>query len=579
MRGLLCALALVAASVLGHGAAAQDVWVQIEAQPTQTEAEERARAYAGVFANVAGFALPSGWYGIVLGPYTPEEARRQLDTLKSERLIPGDSFIPDPARFRERFWPAGPLAAPEPAAPPPAAAEAAIAPEPPAAPQALPDETPQEARASEAALPLPERERLQRALQWQGFYPGKIDGAIGRGTRQSMADWQAARGYEPTGVLTTAQRAELVAAYEGELAAFGFEALREDEAGIEITLPTRLVAFAGYQPPFVRYEPVDGSGFQVLLISQQGDESALFGLYEIMQTLEIVPMNGARERKATSFVLTGESAELQSYTEARLQGGFIKGFTLAWRPEDAERAARVLDAMKASFRPVGDRALDETLGTPLEGDRADLMTGLEVRRPEVSRSGFYIDPAGSVLTTTEVLRGCDRLTIDGRHEADVALRDDTLGAAVLRPRGALAPRAFAAVRASLPRDGAEVAVGGYPYEDRLNAPVVTFGTLAEQGGLAGEPDLARLSLAARDGDAGGPVLDTSGAVVGLLLPQRREGEVLPDDVRFARSAAALAGGLAAQGITLSPSDRTGSLAAEDIAALAREMTVIVSCWK
>ena len=40
----------------------------------------------------------------------------------------------------------------------------------------------------------------------------------------------------------------------------------------------------------------DGSGVRVLLISQSGDQGTLFGLYDIMQTLEIVPMEGPRDR-------------------------------------------------------------------------------------------------------------------------------------------------------------------------------------------------------------------------------------------------------------------------------------------
>jgi len=42
------------------------------------------------------------------------------------------------------------------------------------------------------------------------FYNAAIDGSFGRGTRNSMAAWQEANGYEINGILTTAQRAELL---------------------------------------------------------------------------------------------------------------------------------------------------------------------------------------------------------------------------------------------------------------------------------------------------------------------------------------------------------------------------------
>ena len=48
-------------AALGGAGSAQDrVWVQVEAQPTLREAEDRARAYAGAFPDVSGYRLRSG---------------------------------------------------------------------------------------------------------------------------------------------------------------------------------------------------------------------------------------------------------------------------------------------------------------------------------------------------------------------------------------------------------------------------------------------------------------------------------------------------------------------------------------
>jgi S1-C subfamily serine protease len=575
---------------------AQESWIQIEAQPSLAEAEARARAYAGVFPNVAGFALGSGWYGIMVGPFTPQEAVRQLDLLTGERLIPRDSYIPEGGRLGQRFWPVGagavtltpvtpdtPIAAPQVIAEPGTASEPELPPVlAPILTPVLPDESPREARASEAALTDTERELIQTALQWEGFYVGKIDGSFGAGTRKSMGAWQGAQGLEETGILTTAQRAALLNTYQADVAEIGLQTVNEAEAGVEITLPMKLVTFGRYQPPFVQYDAAGNSGFQVLLISQQGDESTLFGLYDIMQTLEIVPLTGDRERKAAAFVLKGANAKVQSYTQAELRGGFIKGFTLVWNPSDSARAEKVLAAMKSSFKAVGDRALDDSLGQPLAESRADLMAGLEIRHPAISRSGFFIDGTGLVATTTEVLAGCARITIDNAYDADIVLQDAALGVAVLRPRAPLSPRATAEFQADRPRLNAEVAVGGYSYEDTLDAPVTTFGTLADLKGLDGEESLTRLDLTALPGDAGGPVLDSSGSVVGMLLPKApREatgGKVLPADVSFALDASIIATLLTSRGMMPVPSVRSGAMAAEDLSKLATGMTVLVSCW-
>ncbi len=591
-----------------RSASAQEAYVQIEAQPSLRAAEERVRAYSGVFPDVAGFAMDTGWYAIALGPFSPAEAERRLEVLRGERMIPADSYLADTSRFRQQFWPVGAMlgaetfpgsdvsqgAAPEAIAPPvvletlpETTLPEATLPETtlpeiaePVLPEPEPEETLQQARAGEAALTGAERQLLQTALQWEGFYTAAIDGAFGPGTRASMAAWQAAAGHDETGVLTSRQRAELLDGYRADLAALGLESVTDAEAGIEVTMPTALVEFSRYEPPFVHYTEKAGSGVQVILISQQGDASSLAGLYDLLQTLEAIPLEGPRSLSRDRFTIEGVSATVQSYTQAELRGGLIKGFILTWTPQNAERMPRVVEAMKTSFRGLGDRALDASLGVPSTESGAALMAGLEVRRPMLARSGFYIDAGGTVVTTAEVVQGCSRITLDGGPEASVAFVDAASGVAVLRPAQRLAPPATAEFRSAPLRAGAEVAVAGFAYADVLQAPVMTFGSLAEAQGLNGEPDLARLALAALPGDAGGPVVDASGAVTGMLLPRAQtDGRVLPADVSFALNGGVLATLLAENGFSPAPSTGTGAMAAEDLTDHSLKMTVLVSCWE
>ncbi len=394
--------------------------------------------------------------------------------------------------------------------------------------------------------------------------------------------WPSGRrpvGVDPTGVLTTAQRARLAESYQEDLASLGLEAYRDARAGIEVQIPGAMVQFDHYEPPFVHFAEKDGSGVRVLLISQSGDQGTLFGLYDIMQTLEIVPLEGPRERRASSFTLEGANAKVRSYTQAALQDGMIKGFTLVWNPQDTERMDKVLAAMKSSFTVNPDRVLDDVVNPPSAEDRAGLLSGLEVRTPVISRTGFYFDASGQVLTTAEVVQGCERITLDGEVETDVTLLDKALGLAVLAPRIPLAPAAFGAFRNAQPRQNAEVAVAGYSYEGVLEAPVMTYGSFAEAKGLRGEDYLARLALAALPGDAGAPVFDATGSVLGMLVPaQSADGKVLPENVGFALDAAAIEAALAAQGMTLTQAEEAVTMAPEDIAQQALGMTVLVSCW-
>lgn len=588
LAALFALLALTLLALPRPAIAQQQIWVQIEALPTLDEAEDRARAYAGVFPETQGFRLRSGWYGIVLGPYGRDEALAQLAGLKRERLIPADSYVTDGAEFRGQFWPAGADTDPEalPDAPmiavpsPEPTVPEVTEPEPVAEPAPEPEESLQEARASEAALSEDDRKLLQTALGWYGYYAGAIDGAIGPGTRKSMAAWQEAMGLEPTGTLTSRQRATLVANYQAEIDEYGFANVSEPEAGIDVTLPLNLVEFDRYEPPFVHFKAKNGSDLQIVLLSQPGDQGSFFGLYDLLQTLEDLPETGERSRGDKEFSIHGTSASRDSLAWARFEGGFIKGWMVLSTPAHAERDARMIQVLKQSFRAVGDTALDPGLVPLDDAARRGLLAGLDVRQPKFSRSGFYISAEGAVLTTAEAVAQCGRITLDREIEAKVTLADAASGLAVLMPERALAPAGVAQFQIAPDRIGAEVAVAGYSYEDRLPAPVLTWGTLEELTGLNGEPGVKRLGLAPLPGDVGGPVIDASGAVLGMLLPAPKGGaQQLPQGVAFAAAAAAIAERLQADGIALQTSDRQGALPPEDLSHIATDMTVLVSCWE
>ncbi len=585
LRRLTAIGMMLVSLVIGTIAAAQDqVWLQVEAQPTQAVAEERARAYAAAFPDVGGYRLRSGWYAIVLGPYSVAEGAARLLDLRRENLIPADSFIAYGSDLREPFWPAtaGPTAGPivPDVTTAPLTPDAQIA-EPLAPIEVAPvDETPQQARASEADLPRADREALQVGLQWYGFYPGAIDGAFGPGTRNAMAAWQAANGLDPTGILTTIQRATLVGNYRADQAAFGFETITEAEAGIEISLPMALLRFDHYEPPFVHFIPRDASGLRLVLISQPGDQTALTGLYDILQTLEIMPPTGDRSRSDTSFTINGANADVASFAYAQVDQGLVKGYMVTWNPASGIAIDRILPVLQNTFRPVGNRVLDPGLVVMDAGTRSGLLAGLEVRRPAFSRSGFFVAADGSVLTSASAVQDCSRVTIERDVDMTVALTDAASGLALLRPVTPLSPPGVATLQTAPDRIGAEIAVAGYSYEDKLSAPVMTFGGLEASGGLNGETGIKRLALNALPGDAGGPVLDATGAVLGLLQPAPdATARQLPADVAYATDAATITALLAGAGITARPATALGALPPEDLTRAALQMTVLVSCWE
>jgi S1-C subfamily serine protease len=592
MRKLIAALLLslnaLAMLLIAPAQAQQNpqdtVWIQVAARPTLASANQEARAFAARIPDVAGFSLGGGWYGVLIGPYTREDATRVLQVYRSEGQIPRDSFIALPNNLRNQFYPVGeaatqatqPVQLPETTTAAEPAPEPAIVAEP--TPPALPDETPAQARRSEQRLSRDERKELQIALKAAGFYNSAIDGAFGRGTRRSMSDWQVSKGFEVTGVLTTAQRQILLDDYNAPLISVGMRRITDAQAGISMEIPAGEVAFNRYEPPFAHYESAGDLGVRVLLISQRGDKSTLYGLYDIMQTLEIVPLEGPRERKDNSFTLEGRNSRFVSYTQASVKNGEIKGFTLIWPAGDEARRSRVLTAMQESFERA-DGVLDDAAGADIQ-QNIDLLSGLEIRKPKVSRSGFFVSRDGIAATTADVVQGCTRVTLDHGYPADVVAVDGQSGLAILRPTQTLAPMAVAELSAQSPRLQSEIAVSGFSYEGVLGAPSLTWGKLADIKDLTGDLNIARLELSAQPGDAGGPVVDKSGAVLGMLLPQGSEGRQLPGDVSFAINAAAISSAMEAAGLNARAHSPEGTaLPNQALVLRATGMTVLVSCWE
>jgi S1-C subfamily serine protease/peptidoglycan hydrolase-like protein with peptidoglycan-binding domain len=608
LRAFFTALLIVLVAPL-TAAAQTSYWVQIEAHATLRTAEDFATRYEGRIGNIAGFRIAGGWYGLAIGPFASEaDAEARRTQLLAARKIRDDAYVTDDTIYGQQFWPVGgqattqaPLTvntaevATEPAAPaaeptvdPTVAPEAgdtadvtetvvATTPEPEPAPE--PVETQQDAQRAEAQLSRDDRAAIQTALQWFGYYRFGIDAQFGPGTRAAIRAWQDDNGYEPWGVLSTAQRGELLRDYDDAVARYSFTPFRDDEAGIEMTLPLGLVAFDRHEAPFAHFEAVNDSGMRVLLISQEGSQATFFGLYEIMQTLRVIPVEGERDRGRDRFIITGQNDTQRAHVEARLQNGVIKGWALLWEPSADADAQIVIDTMRDSFRPIAG-VLPSNLGATASAvARRDLVAGLEVRRPERSRSGFFVDAVGTVVTTAEAVRMCDRVTIDEAYQASVRVIDEATGVAVLTPQDPLVPLAFAQFASQPERTGADIRVSGFSYQDTLTRPILSFGQLADLQGLNGEPELARLTMDAEEGDQGGPVFNSNGAVIGMLLPRpETPGRLLPDDVNFAVNAQSIMNTMRGAGITPTPSSASLSMSAEILTRVSADLTVLVSCW-
>lgn len=208
----------------------------------------------------------------------------------------------------------------------------------------------------------------------------------------------------------------------------------------------------------------------------------------------------------------------------------------------------------------------------------DLQPGQTIPGPARFRSGFFVDAQGTVVTTAEALSGCTRVTIDEAYSVNVHLLDEAAGIAVITPQTPLVPLAFARFASNEPQVDTVVRVAGFSYQNTLTRPAITLGQLGSMAPLNGENSLHHLVAQVRPGDAGGPVFDETGAVIGMLLPRPGdpEGQV-PDETNFALSASAVMQALERADRRAAFSQHNTAISTQELLRISADLTVLVSC--
>ena len=592
LYSLMALLFTWAQAALAQSTLPRQVWIQLETRLHLEASLDSIKIYARDLSNVNGFEIDGGWFGVAIGPYDPEQADAALQKFRAEGVIPRTSFTTTGASYGERFYlPAltAQLAtetdtaqntAPQ-TAPPTADQELAAVPNE-ATEEALPEQpiSPAEqlaqAKASEKVMTEAEKKYLQRALASAAFYESAIDGLYGSGTRDAMKSWQSANGYNATGVLTAAQRAEIIADYQFLLAGLGFEEVVDAQAGIALRLPSALLAPAAHDPPFATYAAKDTGLAQVILISQRGDRARLAALYEVMQTLSILPKTGPRNLAKSSFTIEAYDDRLHTTGFATLRDGDIKGLIFVWPRGDSARRARVEEEIFTSFTTFSG-ALGEApiLDTDLKPQES--LGGLTIRQPSFTQSGVFTSREGHILTAAQDFSGCGNLKLQDGLPLRIAAQNAKL--AVLIPKQGAAPPSIGQFETQRPYAPQYVALGGYSYGGKLGAPTITMGKLQALTDLTGRAGVARLELDSLPGDIGGPIYDQYGSVTGILLPPPpQRSRQLPANVQFMANWPLISEALIAANAAASTKTETVKLKPVDLANLAQKTVALISCW-
>ena len=136
------------------------------------------------------------------------------------------------------------------------------------------------------------------------------------------------------------------------------------------------------------------------------------------------------------------------------------------------------------------------------------------------------------------------------------------------------------------RAGEEVVVVGFPLLGIIAPQAnVTTGVVSSLAGIRNDARFLQISAPVQPGNSGGPLLDMSGNVIGLVSAKLNAAKVaditgdLPENVNFAINAAVMRSLLESQSVPY----RTGALTAQrstaDVGDIGKSISDLVACWK
>jgi len=203
-------------------------------------------------------------------------------------------------------------------------------------------------------------------------------------------------------------------------------------------------------------------------------------------------------------------------------------------------------------------------------------------------SGFIINQRGQVLTNHHVVSGCSAVNVQVGQEklqAAVQASDATNDLALLntnRPASDFA--AFA--DGSQPKLGESILTFGYPLQGIL-APSVNLSTgiTSSLAGMQGDSRMMQITAPVQSGSSGGPVVDLSGRVVGVvtskLNSQRLEAASgnLSENVGFAIKAGIVKSFLDSQQVEYNAKPFLNTLETTVLAEAGQRFTVAIECWR
>src|SRR5262249_51214622 len=175
-------------------------------------------------------------------------------------------------------------------------------------------------------------------------------------------------------------------------------------------------------------------------------------------------------------------------------------------------------------------------------------------------------------------------TVDGNTApATVLARNDSDDLAILKT--SVTPRQTASLRTTpTPRTGEAVIAYGFPLSGLLSSTGnATMGNISALGGLGDDSRHLQISAPVQPGNSGGPLVDMSGNVIGIVFSKLNALRVarvtadIPQNINFAIKGSVVANFLDSRGIAYSIGQSGKELPPPEVVELTKMFSVEIRC--
>jgi hypothetical protein len=301
----------------------------------------------------------------------------------------------------------------KPATSPPAAAKTATAKsEPVKSDPVKPDPAPD----AVAGIPAAERQKVQAALQWAGDYSGEVKGEDAM--LAAIKNYQKRSKGKVTGILTSAERANLLAAARVHEEEFGWSVVVDPATGIRIGLPTKMVPNAAEAARGTRWSSAHGD-IQVETFRITDPGLKLPALFEQLKKEPATRKVEYSVLRDDNFFISGLQGLKRFSVKAQLRDGEVRGFTMLYDQMMETIVAPVAVAMASAFSPFPENS------APF----AALAKSVEYG------NGLVVSAQGYIVTDRKLTEGCQVIVAAGLGDAVRIADDKDSGLALLRVYG------------------------------------------------------------------------------------------------------------------------------------------------